>query len=138
MLRPALPIGLLLLGFLSARGAAADVPQQRAGTTPAQPAAAAPAAGSPSARQLGIADALLEYCAQNDPPGAAQVRARMQKLASGASKEALAGLRNSREYLSARNSERDFVGKVDPRNAHRLCSGPAAESKARNKAQNNK
>jgi hypothetical protein len=132
MPRSGLPVGLLLLGSLWIRGAAAQGPPDKPPATPAQPAAAAPAADSVSARELGLAEALLEYCAQNDPPGAAQVRARVQKLVHGASREQLAGLRKSPEYLSARDSERNFVAKVEPRNAPRLCSGRAAQKKAQN------
>lgn len=131
MLPPHLPIGLLLLGFLWTQGAAAGAQDPPGATTvpAAQPAAAAPDAVPLSARTLGLGEALLEYCAQNDPAGAAKVRARLKQLTQGEAKEALAEARRSPEYLRARDSERTFVSKVDPHNAHRVCSGWAARGK---------
>ena len=114
MLRSGWTIGLLLAGSLWAQGAELAV---------------APAAHPLDARALGIAEALLDYCAQNDPTAAAQVRARLKQLVQGASKEALALARRSPEYRSAHDSEVAFVGKVDSRNAHRLCAQSAARSK---------
>jgi hypothetical protein len=128
MLRSGFPIGLLLLGSLWAPGAEAVSPD-KAGATPVKSSAAAPIAGSLNARTLGIADALLDYCAQNDPTGAAKVRARLKQLAQGASKEALAEARRSAEYRSARDSETDFLSKIAPHNAPRVCSVGAARSK---------
>jgi hypothetical protein len=127
MPRPGFPIGLLL-GALWAQAAAAGVPQQDpAAATTAQPAAAqpstaAPVAAPPNARALGVGEALLDYCAQNDPTAAAKVRARLKQLMQGAGKEALAEARRSDEYRRAHDSEADFLGKVDPHNAHRVCS----------------
>lgn len=132
MLRPGLPIGFLLLGLLWAQGAAAGAPRDPSGATTApsaRPAAAPPAAAPLNARTLGLGEALLDYCAQNDPASAAKVRAQLQRLVQGMSKEALAEARKSAEYLSARDSERNFVSKVDPHNAHRVCSGWAAPGK---------
>lgn len=132
MLRPAIPIGLLLLGLLWAQGAATGAQQDPSGATTAtaaQPAAVAPAAAPLNARTLGVGEALLDYCAQNDPAGAAKVRAQLQRLVQGISKEALAEARKSAEYLTARDAERNFVSEVDPHNAHRVCSGWAAPGK---------
>jgi hypothetical protein len=130
MLRSRLPVGLLLLGSLWAQGGEFAIAQDRAGAQPAQavqPPAAASVAHPLDARTLGIAEALLDYCAKNDPAGAAKVRARLKQLAQGASKQALAAARMSREYRSAHDAEAGFVGKIDPHNAHRVCSeSPAA------------
>jgi hypothetical protein len=128
MLRSAFPLGLLL-GALLAQGAGAGVAPDKAGAAAAQSSAAAPVSNSVDARQLGMAEAVLDYCAQNDPTGGAKVRARLKQLVQGASKEALAKARQSGEYHSARDSEVDFIGKIDPHNAHRLCSEKAAWSK---------
>jgi hypothetical protein len=129
MFRSGFPVvGLLLLGFLWAQAAVAEG-QDKAGVTPVQPPAAAPASQSLNARTLGIGEALFDYCAQNDPEGAAKVRARLKQLAQGMSKEALAEARRSAEYRSAHDSGADFLSKVDPRNAHRVCSERAVLSK---------
>lgn len=128
MLRSDLPAGLLL-GSLLASGAGLAVAQEKVGAQPVQASSAAPVARSLDARSLGIAEALLDYCAQNDPTGAAKVRERLKQLVQGASKQALAEARRSHEYRSAHDSEAAFVGKVDARNAHRLCSQSASQSK---------
>jgi hypothetical protein len=129
MFRSGFPVvGLLLLGSLCAQGAVAEG-QDKSGATPVQPPAAAPASQSLSARTLGMGEAVFDYCAQNDPEGAAKVRARLKQLAQGMSKEALAEARRSAEYRSARDSEADFLSKVEPRNAHRVCSQGAVQSK---------
>ena len=130
MLRSGFPVGLLLLGSLSPQGAGADMAADKVGATAVQPSAAAPVSNSVDARTLGIAEAVLDYCAKNDPTGGAKVRARLKQLVQGASKEALAKARKSAEYRSAHDSEVDFLSKVDPHNAHRLCSGPAVATKA--------
>jgi len=77
------------------------------------------------ARALGATEAVLDYCAKNDPIGAAKVHARFKRLTQGASQEQLDQVRRSAEYQAARRSELDFVGKVDPRNAPHLCGGRA-------------
>jgi hypothetical protein len=129
MFRSGFPVvGLLLLGSLWAQGAGAEA-QDKAGATPAQPSAAAPVPGPLNARALGIGEALLDYCAQNDPEGAAKVRARLKQLAQGMSKEALAEARSSAEYRAGRDSGAGFLSKVDPHNAHRVCSVRAVRHK---------
>jgi len=84
---------------------------------------------APEPRALGATEALLDYCAKSDPTDAAKVHNRWKRLTQGASKEALADARKSSQYQSARDAEADFIGKIEPRNAHRLCSGAAAASK---------
>lgn len=129
MARPCFPVGLLLLGALWAQGVGAGAAQGKADATAAQPSAAAPVPDSLNSRALGIAEALLEYCAKNDPVGAAKVRERLKQLVQGASKERLAEARRSSEYQSAHDAEVDFIGKVELRNAHRLCSEGATRSR---------
>ena len=119
MLRSRLPVGVLLLGALWAQGVEVGVAQDKGG---AQPPAAAPVSRPVDARTLGMAEALLDYCAKNDPAGAAKVRARLKQVTQGASRQALAAARMSREYRTAHDSEAAFVAKVDARNAERLCS----------------
>ncbi len=81
------------------------------------------------ARALGVTEAVLDYCAKNDPMGADKVLARLKRLTQGSSPEALGRARNSPEYQAARQSELDFIGRVDPHNATKLCSEPVARSK---------
>jgi hypothetical protein len=128
MLRSRFPV-FLLLGSLWAQGAGAGVAPDQAGATAVQPSAAAPVPKSLDARTLGKAEAVLDYCAKNDPTGGAKVRARLKQLVQGASKQALAKARESGEYQSAHDSEVAFISKVDSHNAHRLCSETAARSK---------
>lgn len=78
------------------------------------------------AHALGTQEAVLEYCAANDPEGAARIRSGWKRLVQGASKEALADVRASAEYRGAHDAEADFIGKSDPHNAHRLCRVAAA------------
>jgi hypothetical protein len=129
MFRSGFPVGLLLFGSLWAPGAGAGVAADEAGAKAVQPSAAAPVSNSLDARALGIAEAVLDYCAKNDPTGGAKVRAQLKQLAQGADKKALAKARKTAEYQSAHDSEVDFISKVDARNAHRLCSKSAARSK---------
>jgi hypothetical protein len=111
------PVGLLWLGCVWALGTGPGVAQDKA-----------PRSEPLNPRMLGMTEALLDYCAKNDPSGGAKVRARLKRLVQGADKKALTGARNSAEYRSARKSETDFISKVEPRNARRLCSEPAARS----------
>jgi hypothetical protein len=118
-------VALLIGGCLVNSVAAGAVEAQ------ASPGAAATASDrkAPDPRALGVTEALLDYCAKSDPTDAAKVHNRLKRLMQGASKEALADVRKSSEYQSAHDSEVDFIGKIEPRNAHRLCSGSAAASK---------
>lgn len=119
--------GLLLLSALAIvpRGGMAGAAEPMA-ATPGSPAASVTTGPrSIDARLLGVTEAILRFCAQNDPYGAAKVHTRLKHLTQGVSKESLAEARLSREYQSARESELQFAGKVDPRNAKRLCSDSA-------------
>jgi len=121
-------MGVLLLGALCLPGAGAAVQQAPAATSVAQSDAAL-VAHTLDARALGVTEAVLDYCATNDPVGAAKVRARLKRLTQGTSLQAQAQARGSREYRSAHDAEVDFVGKVDPHNAHRICSKAAAPNR---------
>ena len=135
MLRSRFPVGLLVLGSVWALGAGPGVAQDKAsstqrkpGATAVQPTAAAPRSEPLNPRMLGMTEALLDYCTKNDPSGGAKVRARLKRLVQGADKKALTEARKSTEYRSAHDSEAVFISKVEPRNARRLCSEPAARS----------
>jgi hypothetical protein len=84
---------------------------------------------APDARALGIAEAVLSYCTKVDPSSAAKVRERIKLLTAGASQQALAKVRNSGDYRRAHDSEDNFLSKVDPKNARRVCSGTVAAGK---------
>jgi hypothetical protein len=118
-------VALLIAGCLVNSVAVGAVEAQ------ASPGAAATASDrkAPDPRALGVIEALLDYCAKSDPTDAAKVHNRLKRLTQGASKEALADAHKSSQYQSAHDSEVDFIGKIEPRNAHRLCSGAVAESK---------
>jgi len=116
---------LLVTGAVWAPVAGAAM--QSAAATASVPAGAElPFASALDARVLGVTEAVFDFCATNDPVGAAKVRARLKRLVQGASDQALAQVRQSDEYRSARDAELDFVGKVDPHNAHRICVKAAA------------
>jgi hypothetical protein len=117
MLRSTFPVGLLLLGSVWALGTGPGVAQDKA-----------PRSEPLNPRMLGMTEALLDYCAKNDPSGGAKVRARLKRLVQGADKKALTEARKSTEYRSAHDSEAVFISKVEPRNARRLCSEPAGRS----------
>jgi len=122
-------VALLIGGCLVGSGAAGAVEAK----AKASEGAAAPTEShgkGPDARALGVTEALLDYCAKSDPTGAAKVHSRWLQLTQGSSKQALADARKSGEYRSAHDSEADFIGKIEARNAHRLCSGAPVVSKA--------
>lgn len=88
--------------------------------------AAAPATGPAAAvseRELGLADALLEYCTKADPSTADGVKVRVSRVTHGASAAELARVRAGSGYIAARRAESDFLSKVDPRNSARACGG---------------
>ena len=111
---------------------AEDNPIRAQGQSPA-PGARTPTDAVPpqhlDARALGVTEAVLEYCAKNDPSGAAKLHARLKRLTQGASPEALDRVRKGPEYRAARESELAFIGQVDPRNASKLCSERVASSR---------
>jgi hypothetical protein len=84
--------------------------------------ATASVAGEPDPAALGRAEAVLSYCAKAAPEQAADPQAEVKELTQGASEQLLARLRRSEEYLKAQQAVQDFVAKVDPHNARRVCS----------------
>jgi hypothetical protein len=84
---------------------------------------------TPDARALGITEAMLDYCSKAYPSSAVKFQYQITRLTQGASAETLAKVRGSEEYRRARDAEGDFVGKVDPRNAKRVCSKPLVAGK---------
>jgi hypothetical protein len=85
-------------------------------------------AQAPDPHALGIAEAMLDYCAKAYPSSAERFQSQVKKLTEGVSAEALAKVRSSESYRQAHDAEGDFVGRIDPRNAKRACSkSPAAK-----------
>jgi len=118
----------LLLSAMWAPDALAQVQQAPSAAAVHASSAPAPAHGL-SARTLGATEAVMDYCAANDPAGVDKVRARLKLLVQGTSKQALVQLRQSDEYQGAHSAEAAFVGKVDPHNAHRICADAAAQGR---------
>jgi hypothetical protein len=84
---------------------------------------------TPDARVLGITEAMLDFCAKAYPSSAVKFQYQITRLTQGASAETLAKVRSSEEYRRAHDAEDDFVGKVDPHNAKRVCSKPLVPGK---------
>jgi hypothetical protein len=82
----------------------------------------------PEARALGITEAILTYCAKADPSAAARYQEQIKLLVQQASEQTLAEVRKSPEYLKAHASVDDFIAKIDPHNAKRVCSESLAKS----------
>ena len=98
------------------------------GCSGAAPAAQS-AAHAPDPRELGKAEAVLDYCAKVDPSDAAKIHTRLKQLMTGASKESIAQARQSEDYQKARRSVEGFLAHVDQHNAARVCSRPMAAAK---------
>ena len=124
-MRCAWALAWLTAGTWSGSGFGAAL--QPAGNLPAPAGAAALAPDyALDARALGVMEAVFDFCTSHDAESAPKVRAHLKQLVQGASDQALAQVRQSGAYRSARDAELDFVGKVDPHNAHRICLKAAA------------
>ena len=84
---------------------------------------------APDPRALGTTEAILNYCAKEDPADADKYRAQEKLLTGSASQEQLDKLRNSDEYRQAYDSVTDFTDKVDKHNAKRVCSESLKQGK---------
>jgi len=76
----------------------------------------------PSARALGVAESVINYCGPIDPAAAARLRQKIEQLVQGASAQQLAEVRNSDEYRKAYDSVVDFAAKIDEHNVKRFCA----------------
>jgi hypothetical protein len=83
----------------------------------------------PSARLLGVDEAMLNFCASQDPAARERLRHRISKLLEGTSPEQLTELRNSDEYRKAYESVSEFTAKIDAHNVARFCAENATERK---------
>jgi hypothetical protein len=89
----------------------------------AQAEAPAPSAPPPiNARQLGIADAILEYCKKAYPSSHEKWEVEVSRLTRGASAKTLEEVRASDAYRQARAAEANFVTQVEPVNAKHVCT----------------
>lgn len=87
-----------------------------------EPELASAGTAVPDARALGVAEAMLGYCAKSDPAAAAKQREWIKRLIGDASRKTLAEVRHSAEYRQAHDSETGFIDKVESHNVRRLCS----------------
>ncbi len=86
------------------------------------PVIASAGAVVPNARALGVAEAMLGFCAKADPSAVARQREWIKQLIGEADRKTVADMRHSAEYRHAYDSESGFVAKVESHNIHRLCS----------------
>ena len=92
--------------------------------------ASAWAGGVPAdARLLGVNEAMLNFCASQEPAVRERLRQKVSKLLEGTSAEQLTELRNSHEYRKAYESLSEFAGKIDAHNVARFCAENATERK---------
>jgi hypothetical protein len=83
----------------------------------------------PDPRALAVAEAMLEYCAKAYPTSAVKFQYEITRLTRGASAETLAKERDSEPYRRVRDAEGDFISKVDPHNAKKVCTRPLVARK---------
>jgi hypothetical protein len=83
----------------------------------------------PDPAALGMTEALLSFCTKVAPAEAEKYRQQVATLSQNASAERLAEVRKSDAYRNAHQAVDDFVTKVDPHNAQRVCSNPDGKTK---------
>jgi hypothetical protein len=88
-----------------------------------------------NARQLGIADAILEYCKKAYPSMNDKWEYEVKRLTRGASTETLQEVRSSDPYRQARTAEANFVAQIEPVNAKHVCSRSLTRKPAQPAAQ---
>jgi hypothetical protein len=87
-------------------------------------------AGSPTdAKNLGMAEAMMDFCKKADPADVAKYEALIKQMVSGQSAETLAEVRASDAYRDAFAAMNDFASKVDPHNAKTMCTQSLAQRK---------
>jgi hypothetical protein len=84
---------------------------------------------APNAQALGMAEGILNRCAQIDPVAANRYRQKLELLTQGASEETVAKVRKSDEYKQAYDSIVDSLGQVDEHDAQRACTASLAENR---------
>ena len=117
-----MPLALLLTSGIFVLPAGAD--------PPAPPAPPAPAAqGSVvNARELGVTEAMLHFCAKADPAAGARLKEKVKLLVQGASIETLEQVRRSEVYHEAHRSMDAFIAKIDEHNFKRFCAESPADT----------
>lgn len=104
------------LAALVACGCLGPALAQQAGT---------PAPGAPpsiNARQLGIAEAILDYCKKAYPSSNEKWEFEVSRLTRGANAKTLEEVRASDAYRQARAAEANFVAQIEAPNAKRVCA----------------
>ncbi len=92
------------------------------------PAVVLAASPGVDARELGTTEALLSYCTKAAPATAVRLRNEILQMGKGINKLELTQVRASPQYQQAKDSLLDFVAKVDPHNAVRICSESVRKS----------
>ena len=91
--------------------------------------ALADSSGSPDAKNLGMAEAMMDFCKKADPADVAKYETLIKQMGSGQSAETLAEVRASDAYRDAFAAMNDFASKVDPHNAKTMCTQSLAQRK---------
>lgn len=86
-------------------------------------------AAPPSPQLLGMAEAIIDKCAEIDPTNADRYHGRAQIVTQGASIEAVARVRKSDEYKEAYGSTADSLSAVSATDAVKACRGSLVERK---------
>jgi len=127
--RAALALGLAFgLALSATRPADAVEAATRSG---AQVVPGSDAAAGKAARALAFAQAKFDWCSKADAADATKVQARLKSIELRSSRDELARWRKSDEYRKAYDAETAFLGKVDPRNASRVCTPMAPGARAK-------
>lgn len=74
------------------------------------------------ARELGVAESLMSWCARVDPEGSAKIQARVNQMVAGRAPELLEETRQSEPYRSGYASVSAFTPQIDPHNTRKYCS----------------
>ncbi len=84
---------------------------------------------APDPRTLGMAEAILNYCARLDPAAAAKYQQQGKLLLQDASKKVLENVRRSSEYQQAYDAANESVAKLDEHEAKQVCSSSLPSGK---------
>ncbi len=84
---------------------------------------------APDPSALGMAEAILSYCAKVDPAASERYQQQGKLLVQDASKEALEKVRRSSEYQQAYAAANESVDKLDEHKAKQVCSSSLPSGK---------
>lgn len=83
------------------------------------------------ARALGLGESQVAYCAGHDAKLGDSARRRLELSEHGLGPAQLVAMRRSDAYRAAFDAETTFLGRVDDRNATRVCDPAANRHKQR-------